>query len=87
MKKLLVIACLLPGCASLAPDNRSPEQIKASSADRSIEVKCVLVTTPWGPQRTMLITVDRAAINSGAVTANSDCQVSVQAEPKPGAPK
>lgn len=87
MKWVFPLLALLTGCASLAPDDRSPEQIKASAADRSVEVKCVLVTTPWGPQRTILLTVDRSAINSGAVSATSDCQVSVQADSKPGATK
>ncbi len=87
MKWVFPLLALLTGCASLTPDNRSPEQIKASASDRSIEVKCALVTTPWGPQRTILLTVDRSAINSGAVSATSDCQVSVQADSKPGASK
>lgn len=81
--KYTVLCLLLAGCANPPVDNRSAEQIKASAADRSIEAQCVLATTPWGPQRTVRVTVDKQSINSGLVTATPDCQITIQADPKP----
>lgn len=78
----LAVACL-SGCASLAPvDDRSAEQIRASAADRSIRATCVLVTTPWGPQRTTIVEMDRASIVSGRVRATPECIIEIVADPK-----
>jgi hypothetical protein len=79
----LAIAALLSGCSALTPvDNRSPEQIKASAADRSVKVTCVLVTTPWGPQRTVVMELDRQSVNSGVVRSSENCLLEIIAEPK-----
>lgn len=79
----LLVAWALAGCTALAPvDNRTPEQIKASAADRSVKVTCVLVTTPWGPQRTVIMEMDRQAVNSGLVRSNENCVLEITADPK-----
>jgi len=79
----LPLALALVGCTALAPvDNRTPEQIKASAADRSVKVTCVLVTTPWGPQRTVVMEMDRQSVNSGLVRSSENCVLEIVAEPK-----
>lgn len=81
---LALLTAALSGCAALAPvDNRTPEQIKASASDRSVKVTCVLVTTPWGPQRTVIMEMDRQAINSGTAKSTENCTLEVTADPKP----
>lgn len=80
---LILAAAVLAGCANPPIDNRSPEQIKASAADRSIKVQCILATTPWGPQRTVVFEYDRQSVLSGKIFASPDCGIEMTADPKP----
>lgn len=84
MRHLIAITAALAGCTSLPadPTKMTPEQLTAAAKDRSISAICVLASTPWGPQRSVNVTLDKASIASGTVTMTPDCQVTIQADPK-----
>ena len=80
---IAILGIVLTGCGGLPadPTNMSPEQITALAKDRSASAACTLVTTPWGPQRTLYVSLDKSAISSGGVTVTPDCQMSIQSDP------
>lgn len=88
---LLAAVALMGGCAGALPadpSKMSPEQLKASSLDRSAVASCTVVNSPWGVGRTIYVQLDKGTIPAGAVTVGTDCAVTVQSTKPPaiGAP-
>lgn len=83
MTRLLILAALLAGCANLPgdPSKLSAEQLREIAKDRGASAACTVITTPWGPQRTVYVQLDKGTVPSGSVTMTADCQVSIQADP------
>lgn len=85
---IVALAAILCGCAGLPadPTHMTPEQLTALAKDRSASASCTLASTPWGPQRTIYVQLDKATIAAGGVTVTPDCQMSIQAEAAPPRP-
>lgn len=81
----LAAAALLAACASAPPfdpTKATADQLKALAADRSAVASCSLATGPWGALRTVFLQLDKATLPAGAITADTDCKVQIQADPK-----
>lgn len=90
---MLAFAILtLGGCAAFGMYGQarelSPEQLRALAADRNANALCLVAPSPWGPVKTVVLSLDKSAIASGAVSSEQNCdRVTIQAEPKvPAAP-
>ena len=83
-----VAAVLLAGCMAMPadPSKMSPEQLKALSADKNVSAVCAVLTTPWGPQRSALLSVDKSVLMNGAVAIDQDCKLQYIATPPAQAP-
>lgn len=78
-----LLACTaLAGCASIPgdPSRMSADQLTALAKDRSASAACTVVNTPWGPGRTIYISLDKATIAGGTVTIGPDCTATITAE-------
>lgn len=76
--------CLLTGCAGSLPHDPSkmtPEQLKAVK-EASTTAQCTTAAGPWGRGQTTFITIDRSSINSGTVSVDDACKITVTADPK-----
>lgn len=83
MTRILILAALLASCANLPgdPSKLSAEQLREIAKDRGASAACTVITTPWGPQRTVYVQMDKGTVPSGNVTMTQDCQVSITADP------
>lgn len=89
---IVVFALALAGCASptlpIDYSKMTEEQLRAVVNDRSVSVSCGVVDTLlYGRATTVFAQIDRSAIYSGGVTVDSDCQITISAEPKMVLPK
>lgn len=83
---LVAIAAACCGCTTMPADpvRMSPEQLREWSKDKGVVAQCVLVTTPWGPQRSLSVSLDKSVIAAGSVGASPECEIRIQLEtPKP----
>jgi hypothetical protein len=80
---LAAAAAALSGCMAMPadPSKMSPEQLKALSADKNVSAVCAVLTTPWGPQRSALLSVDKTVLQNGAVAIDQDCKLQYIAQP------
>ena len=82
----LALLLLLAGCASPGTGIvGSPEQIREMAKIKDAVSICVQLNTPWGPQRTSVLSVDRGLI--AEMSVDKECGVSLkvlQPEPKKG---
>lgn len=80
------LACLLilAGCASPGTGIvGSPEQIREMAKIKDAVAICVQLNTPWGPQRTSVVSVDKGLM--ATVTVDEQCKQTLtvtQPEPK-----
>lgn len=83
MTRILILALPLAGCMSMPadPSRLSPEQLKALAADKNVTAVCAVLTTPWGPQRSALLSVDKTVLQNGAVAIDQDCKLQYIAQP------
>jgi len=81
MMRYLIPIVLLAGCTSLPsaydPSKLSPEQIKATVADKSATVACGLVTGTYGRATTVYVNLDKTSVVDGTVTVNAECVTTV----------
>lgn len=79
----LVAAVALSGCMAMPadPSRMSPEQLKALANDKNITAVCAVLTTPWGPQRSALLSVDKTVLQAGAVQVDEGCKLQYIAQP------
>jgi len=78
---------LLTGCAaapSLPVDyaNMSPDQLKQLVADKNATAVCAVVNGPWGKGSVVSVNLDRGTVNTGSMTVDSECKVSITLLPK-----
>ena len=91
MKRLLPIV-LLAGCATspqgFDPSRLTPEQIKATVADKSTTVSCGLLTSVYGRGVAVYVNLDaeRPPV-AGTVTVDSECKTTVTMSPAASAPR
>jgi hypothetical protein len=86
MTRILILATLaLAGCMAMPadPSKMSPEQLRALASDKNVTAVCAVLMTPWGPQRSALLSVDKSTLQSGAVAVDGDCKVQYIASPAP----
>jgi hypothetical protein len=73
-----MLALPLAGCLGFAP-NMTPEQLQASAKDKNASVACATGIGPGGKTGVVYVNVDKSSINSGTVTVDNDCKVSITA--------
>lgn len=77
--------CLLmvTGCQSF-PIMYNPEmtaqQIKSIASDKNAGVVCTLVPTPWGQAKVITINLDQRVIDSGGISVDPDCKVTISTQ-------
>lgn len=84
MKPILLITCLLAGCAGnlpIDPSKMTPEQLKAVKESSAV-AQCTTGTGPWGAIRTTFISLDKNSIASGSISVDGECKVTITADPK-----
>ena len=85
MTRILILAAVaaISGCMSMPadPSRLSPEQLKALASDKNVSAVCAVLTTPWGPQRSALLSVDKSVLMAGAVAIDQDCKLQYIAQP------
>lgn len=74
---LLVLALALAGCSTLGANNMSAEQLTAAAKDKNASAVCATGTGPWGKVTSVFVNVDKASINSGQITVDSECKITV----------
>jgi hypothetical protein len=74
-------AATLPGCAGAPPI--SAEGLAAVTKDNNASVGCATGTGPWGRAGVVYVNAQHATINSGKVTVNTDCSVTMEANQAP----
>lgn len=80
---LLPFIFLLAGCSMFQPKpTMDAEQLAAAAKDKNASVACGTGTGPWGKVGTVFVNVDKASINSGSVTVDSECKITISAEQK-----
>lgn len=91
MTRILILAAAAAnsGCMAMPadPSRLSPEQLKVLASDKNVTAVCAVLTTPWGPQRSALLSVDKSTLQNGAVAVDQDCKVQYIATPPAVAPK
>lgn len=89
MKLLLIISSVaLTACAGglpIDPSKMTPEQLKASK-ESSVIAQCTTGAGPWGKAQTTYASFDKSSIYAGSVSVDSECKITVTADPKPAKP-
>jgi len=70
MLRLIPIALLLAGCASVPNPNMTADQITAAGKDKALSVTCAHITGLWGSGDTVIITYDQRALANGGVSVD-----------------
>ena len=89
MKGVLVVVAVasLQGCAGglFGPDlaKMTADQIKETSRIKDANVACVEVGTPWGKQRSVVVSVDKSVVVNGSLTVDGECKATFQNAPAP----
>ena len=92
MIRYLILSAALAGCATSPagydPSKLSPEQIRATVADKSTTVSCGLLTSVYGRGVTVYVNLDaeRQPV-AGSVTVDGECKTTVTVTPAASAPK
>lgn len=92
MRLSIFALLMLAGCATSPtgydPSKLSPEQIRATVADKSTTVSCGLLTSVYGRGVTVYVNLDaeRHPV-AGTVTVDSECKTTVTVAPAASQPK
>lgn len=83
--RLILIALLLSGCASMSAPNMSPEQLKEATKDKGLTVACLTFTGVGGAGQSVIIAYDQRTIANGgvAVDPRNGCAVNLTNMAKP----
>lgn len=75
---VVLIAVFLSSCAGgpFGPDlaKMTADQIKEAAKVKDANVTCVEIGTPWGAQRAVTVSVDRAVVVNGSVSVSGKCE-------------
>lgn len=74
---LSALAEMASGCASFGVPTMTPEQLTASAKDKNASVACATGTGTGGKGSIVYVNVDKSSINSGSVTVDENCRVTV----------
>lgn len=78
MKLSIAIAAVaLSGCAAMQTPNMSADELRAIVADKSAAVVCVMVQTPAGTGKLVIVNADRLPKDAGTITADANCVVTM----------
>ncbi len=87
---VIIVALLLPGCASLMQpsSNLSAEQITAATKDKSATVTCSTIIGAWGTAKLVTISLDQNSIKDGGVSVDGErgCTATITSAAPPRAP-
>lgn len=77
---LLLAVTALSGCSFLNPaPSMTADQLAAAAKDKNASVGCGSVVGPGDKGTVVFVNVDKSSINSGSVTVDSDCKVTITA--------
>lgn len=71
------IAAMLSGCASLfgSGTELSAAQITAMGKDKNANAICITASGPWGKAITTYVVVDKAVLQTGSFSVDTECKV------------
>lgn len=88
----LVLALALAGCQTLPfggpyDPSMSAKQLQAIAGDRSADVRCVLLPTPWGLAKVVEVSHDEVKGVNGSASVDINCAVITNTATPPKEPK
>jgi hypothetical protein len=72
---------VIAGCASAGYQGMTADQIAATAKMKDANVNCVVVASPWGKGTTTFVNIDKGVIQTGTVTVDADCKITVNNAP------